>query len=571
MLLSRVQISFLWVFAQELIERKGVTQSLEAHDTGAVASLVAFLTLVTGFTGVLVSSDESKDYVERVVERQDLVENAKNPGWHPRKMDEPYQPLPMSSLSPGKATSNPPTFDQYQSELERALRSMNGEAPRTPASAPIVPTLPPMEVYGSKVYGAASRQSETPSAPMPPALQPMEVYSQVYAAAADPLPVETPSAPIPPVSQPTEVYASQAYSAAPKRAETFSTQTAPGLDFQTQLAESYRSMTAGSPEMNKPTDLAPSTDRAPSVKLPDIEKVKEMVQSIPKPSLKLPEKKPKTPANFKVDGYRFKDTTRRMVVDTSPHPSGSFSFSADTTALIKENDQTKSTVSITPTAVKGNSIPHPVEGFKFGSSTKDAIQSQSMPATSSYQQEELPSAPPPQTFVSPEYAIPATPSYQQEQLQSVPPPPPTIVSPDIEVASPFTTTTTKYRPLMGSYLTALNQLGSTEQPSQSYSSSWTTTNEPAQQEPPPPQQQSNVVSPDYARIEVVRTPYRPTMGSYLDAINKQGDTEQQPSQQFPPSYGFGMESEPAQVAVAAPPEQGRRRVTAGSYLNSLSP
>lgn len=362
-----------------MIERKGLTQGIVDGDTGALASLVAFLTLVTGFTGILVANDDSGDFVERVVGgKQALYQNAQSLDWQPKKVDAPYEPLPVTSLNPDAAVSDPPTYDQYQRELERALRSMNGEAPRTPA---------------------------------------------------------------PPITQPAEVYPSQVYAAAPPKVE------------------------------QKPLELPKESEPFTSVK--------EMVKSIPAPSLKLPEKKPKAPANFKVDGYRFKDTTRKMVVDTSPHPSGSFSFGGDTAAFIKASDEAGSTAPpLPPTAFQGNPSPHPIEGFKFGEATKDVIQSQSGVS-----------------IASPELQQPQPPQQAQQQQ-----PPPDFASAEVVQA----VSAAPYRPAEGGgpCLDALNKRGNTEQPFQS------------------PTAPSYVEQEESAAAAAVAASSRPRVarGSYLDAL-----------------------------------------------------
>jgi len=176
-------------------------QGIENGDAGALASLVTFLTLVTGCTSLLVSSDDSGDFVERVTGKQALYENARNPNWQPPKKDSPYEPLPVAyitKLDSSTAVSDPPTFEQYQSELERALRAMTGEAP--PAVAPvqqspmapvpqeqIVPVPPnPLlpRIFASAA--AARAQQRNPIAPLPQ----NPVMSNAFASGAAAVPPE---------------------------------------------------------------------------------------------------------------------------------------------------------------------------------------------------------------------------------------------------------------------------------------------------------------------------------------------------------------------------------------------
>ena len=130
---------------------------------------------------------------------------------------------------------------------------------------------------------------------------------------------------------------------------------------------------------------------------------------------------------------------------------------------------------------------------------------------------------------------------QQEQFPPTPQQQLTVAVSDKPSADAVQPAFSSYRPATGSYLDALNTLGNTEQAVQQKPSyGFRLENEPAQQDQ---QQQQTVVSPDFSTLQAVqseRSSYRPTMGSYLDALNKEGNLEQ-PSP--PPSFGYEMKNE----------------------------
>jgi len=251
----------------------------------------------------------------------------------------------------------------------------------------------------------------------------------------------------------------------------------------------------------------------------------QITVEIPKPNLKMPEKKQKVPPNFKVDGYRFKDTTRKMVDSTSPHPSGKFRFNADNAALIEAEGSLPPP--LPPTAVKGNPSQYPVEGFKFGESTGEVIKSPTAPvASSSPWPEEGPPLQWPQPLVAPPTGY--------EEASSPPQQPP------IEQIYKF----------------GLSQEAGVTSPSPPL---------PLQQQ----QQYYEATAPDYASVEVVQAVTR----SYLDALSQRGNTEQPyPSSTSAEAAWYnrgGVPSSPEQqspVAVSSPP-----RATTRSYLETLSP
>jgi hypothetical protein len=76
--------------------------------------------------------------------------------------------------------------------------------------------------------------------------------------------------------------------------------------------------------------------------------------------------RPRPAIDFRVDGYRFKPATQSAII-SSPHPGGTFTFKADTTMMIKSSNE--------PKPKPKPPAEYPVEGFKFGDSTKSVIQS----------------------------------------------------------------------------------------------------------------------------------------------------------------------------------------------------
>lgn len=105
------QLSFVWVVAQEVATDKGILNSLRNGESSAVTALACFLTLIGGFTSIIVSADEDeKDYIERVVSREKLLKNAADPNWRPETMEKPYYPLKPSNKG---LVSDPLTYDNY--------------------------------------------------------------------------------------------------------------------------------------------------------------------------------------------------------------------------------------------------------------------------------------------------------------------------------------------------------------------------------------------------------------------------------------------------------------------------
>ena len=152
-LLENIKLSFIWVFAQELVVSKGMVQGIAEGDADALTALVCFLTLIAGFANLVATFDTEGDFVDRVVDRRKLYENARNPNWQPAEVEPPYEPLPVSSLSPGAAASDPPSYDQYQRELEHALRAMHkgGVVPS--------PTTTTTTTGGTRAAAAAAARS----------------------------------------------------------------------------------------------------------------------------------------------------------------------------------------------------------------------------------------------------------------------------------------------------------------------------------------------------------------------------------------------------------------------------
>jgi hypothetical protein len=365
---------------QEFFQREGVISAMERSDSFAMTSFWCAMTAMLGFTGVMSSMEEDEDYVERVVTKESLELNAKNPnGWKPANLEPPYAPLRVSSVAPGTAVSEPVTYERYMQERARltyqqdfvaSLKAMSSETssqqPKpyqtysfSPGSEnPTTDSSPSLLPYGT-AYSPVSLQAGassvvegsdlsqhpkvTPRVAQRNALTEMKKKKTV-ASPRIMLPYGSAYAPV--VVKPgafTEV-ASPAASANIDRfwsAAAAGSSTPPPISALSVVASKV-SKTDASPHPAGVFEFKSSMKRA-------------MLEGIKQSAAK---------QTFRVEGYRFKPETQSLI-GSSPHPAGTFAFGSETKDIIQSK---------TPWVPKPKPVAYPVEGFRFGDVTKTIIQ-----------------------------------------------------------------------------------------------------------------------------------------------------------------------------------------------------
>jgi hypothetical protein len=348
---------------------EGFITAIEKNDSAALFALGAELVALVSFTIGMSTVALQDDYVERVVGREALIQNAKYPNeWTPKTVEAPYELPPMTSVTPGVGVSEPVTYEMYVQERARiearekaekdalwassfsqSLKSMS--ASDTDASSPSFQvyaaknpstawTAKPSSQLAWDSASAASLQANAASVaaadasrmslPFGAAYSPVLVKSGTYTAIEYPSPtdsnaVQTIVTPIQASPVPSVVAAAATADAVAPLSAVDPTTEAIGV--------AVRPAFVGQPVT---PEYAQSWNQ-------------EM------------NRRPKPAIDFRVDGYRFKPETR-SVIGSSPHPGGVFTFKADTSMMIKS-----------PNEPKPNPVAYPVEGFKFGDDTKTFI------------------------------------------------------------------------------------------------------------------------------------------------------------------------------------------------------
>jgi hypothetical protein len=364
---------------QEFFQREGVISAMERSDTFAITSFWCAMTAMLGFTGVVSSMEEDKDFVECVVSKEALEMNAKDPnGWKPAYVQPLYAPLRVSSVAPGSAVSEPVTYERYMQERARlayqqdfaaSLKAMSSEtasqqpksyqtysfSPGTdgssigasPASLPYGTAYNPVSVQAGTstvVEGADLSQHAkvTPRIAQRNALT--EMKKKKTAPPKMMLPYGSAYAPV--VVKPgafTEV----ASPAASQNIDRFWTAAAAGSSTPPPLS----ALSVVASKVSK-TDVSPHPagvfEFKSSMKRAMLEGIKQSASK----------------QTFRVEGYRFKPETQSLI-GTSPHPAGTFAFGSETKNIIQSK---------TPWVPKPKPVAYPVEGFRFGDVTKTIIQ-----------------------------------------------------------------------------------------------------------------------------------------------------------------------------------------------------
>ena len=102
-----------------MLSGKGILDGITKQEGGPLASLVCFLTLMTGFAGMVTDEDnQEKDFVEKVISIEKLEKNV-DMDWKPETMDRPYEELPPTYVVQESTVSEPPTYEVYMKERER--------------------------------------------------------------------------------------------------------------------------------------------------------------------------------------------------------------------------------------------------------------------------------------------------------------------------------------------------------------------------------------------------------------------------------------------------------------------
>ena len=362
---------------QEFFQREGVISAMERSDSLAMTSFWCAMTAMLGFTGVMSSMEEDKDYVERVVSKEDLLMNAKDPnGWKPTNVEPPYKPVRVSSVAPGTGVSEPVTYELYMQERERlayqdfasSLKAMSAdpsslqpklysfspstESPATDASKVLLPygmAYNPVSVKtGTSTVVEGDKSDMHQHAKVSPRVAYRNALTEMKKKSGSPPKMMLPygSAYSPVVVKPgafTEV-ASPAASQNIDRfwsAAVAGSSTPPPISALSVVASKV-SKTDTSPHPEGVFEFKSSMKRA-------------MLEGIKQSASK---------QTFRVEGYRFKPETQSLI-GTSPHPSGTFAFERETKDIIQSK---------TPWVPKPKPIAYPVEGFRFGDVTKTIIQ-----------------------------------------------------------------------------------------------------------------------------------------------------------------------------------------------------
>lgn len=365
---------------QEFFQREGVISAMERSDGLAMTSFWCAMTAMLGFTGVLSSMEEDQDYVERVVSREALELNAKDPnGWKPSNVEPPYTPIRVSSVTPGTAVSEPVTYERYMQERARlayqkdfadSLRAMSSDpgsqqpkSYQTYSFSPSTENLPvdaspALLPYGT-AYNPVSIQAETSTVvPDSNLSQHSKVTPRVAQRnALTEMKKKKTSAP-PKMMLP---YGS-AYAPVVVKPGAFTEVASPAAS--QNIDRFWSAAAAGSsspPPMSALSVVASKVSKTDAS--PHPAGVFEFKSSMKRAMLE-GIKQSASKQTFRVEGYRFKPETQSLI-GSSPHPAGTFAFGSETKDIIQSK---------TPWVPKPKPVAYPVEGFRFGDVTKTIIQ-----------------------------------------------------------------------------------------------------------------------------------------------------------------------------------------------------
>lgn len=371
--------------------QKGLIEGIQCGDPHALGALSLFVAMLTTFTGII-NSDDSKDFVDRVVDKDKLVQNLQR-NWKPETTKPPYEPLPSLCLQdPSCRGSDPPTFEAYmrhrtaaeeQLKMTRDLQLMTSEthADRRPREYQWLPDTK-SSLSGPK---RESTPQQVVGRTLPPrTLDPMNAYdtsrwslelaelwngrfAQIAFVVAfgqefvqnkgiirglqefDPINI---------VALITSLVGTIGISAGFFGGVSVSDRTAPR---RTSRHDKYLS-----PEVFGWKQSAREVGDELEASIQNYEMTREgraQGQS-------------QSPSSFPVDGYRFKTSTQAALgaSNASPHPDGVFHFKTETDRLIK--DEGRKFARKSPRAPKKPSPPattYPVEGYRFNKENQKMV------------------------------------------------------------------------------------------------------------------------------------------------------------------------------------------------------
>lgn len=353
------------------------------------------LTALLCFSGISTTLDEADDYVERVVGKESLRLNAKDPSWKPEREEAAYPPLPVTSVAPGTGFSEPVTYemymkeraraearskDSYQAQREALLELSFSNSLRAMSSEPAPAPTPSFQIYAAKNASPAWTTAKSTELSYSDALKAMtsdsttsSLISSMSASVDESFnmirPFGTAYAPVIVKAGTFAMVESSAASSSSSSIPADEVARAPTIasDLLTKASDVFLTGLPAPVNLGLESETVQSTTTPAKKDLLRNEGTKTIAASHAmatgskeKASLQKPV------ISFRVEGYRFKPEMQSAIAptrDAMPYPLST--ATADTIELVKTGIAENPTV---PSSI------HPVQGFKFQDTTKAFIQ-----------------------------------------------------------------------------------------------------------------------------------------------------------------------------------------------------